>query len=165
MNWAYFHLVINHFPIIGVIIGTLILLAGMLFSNQGVKISGLATVLFAALMAILAYLTGNPAEEAVKVVPDVAKSLVSRHEEIASIGMYLLIPAGLLSALTLFSIWKKEKSVHFLFIITLVLSLISSLAMVYVGRTGGQIRHSEFRSAATKQYIIDHQNDKEEDED
>jgi uncharacterized membrane protein len=164
MNWAYFHLVINHFPIIGILIGTMILIAGMIFNNTGVKISGLGTIVFAALMAIVAYLTGNPAEEAVKAIPDVAKSLVSRHEDIAAVGLYLLIPAGLLATTSLYSIWKKERSVRFLIILTLALSLISSAAMVYVGRTGGQIRHSEFRNEATKQYIIEHQNDKEEDD-
>jgi uncharacterized membrane protein len=164
MNWAYFHLVINHFPIIGVIIGSMLLVAGMVFKNQGVKISGLGTIVFAAIMAVVAYLTGDPAEEAVKGLTDVAKSLVSRHEDFATIGMYILIPAGLMAAMTLYSTWKKEKSVHFLIILTLILSLISSGAMVFVGRTGGQIRHSEFRNDAVKQYIIDHQNDKEEDD-
>ena len=159
MNWAYFHLVINHFPIIGVIIGTLLLIAGLIFNNQGVKISGLFTILFAAFMSILAYMTGDPAEEAVEGLADVAKSLVSKHEGLATIGMYLIIPAGLMAAVSLYSIWKKEKAVKFLVMITLVLSLISSGMMIYIGRTGGQIRHSEFRNAATKQYIIDHQND------
>ncbi len=164
MNWAYFHLVINHFPIIGVIIGTLLLVAGMVFNNQGVKISGLGTVAFSAIMSILAYVTGNPAEEVVRAMPDAAGSLISRHEGLASIGMYLIITAGLMAGVSLYSIWKKEKSVRFLLIITLVLALISSGAMVYIGRTGGQIRHSEFRDAATKQYMIDHKNDVEDDD-
>jgi riboflavin transporter FmnP len=114
-------------------------------------------------MAVAAFLTGNPAEKVVENIPDVAKSLVSRHEDIASVGMYLLIPTGILAALTLYSIWKKEKSVKFLVIITLILSLISSIAMVFVGRTGGQIRHTEFHNESVKQYIIQHKNDVEED--
>ncbi|MEI6062281.1 MAG: DUF2231 domain-containing protein [Bacteroidota bacterium] len=163
MNWAYFHLVINHFPIIGVIIGTLLLFAGLVFKNQGVQISGLATLVFATLAGILAYLTGNPAEELARTLPDSAQSLVSRHEEIASIAMYLLFPAGLLAAVTLFIMWKKEKATRMLLLLTLALSVISCAVMVYVGRTGGQIRHSEFRDDATKQYMIQHQYDKEED--
>jgi uncharacterized membrane protein len=160
MNWAYIHVILNHFPIVGIIIGTLILIAGMIFKNEGVKISGLGTILFAALAGIVVDLTGDPAKEAVNGMPDIVQSLISRHEDIASISLFLLIPAGLLAALTLYSIWKKEKSIRFLMIITLVLSIISCGAMIYVGRTGGQIRHTEFRNDATKQYIIDHQNDK-----
>ena len=164
MNWAYVHVIINHFPIVGVIIGTVILIAGMVFKNEGIKISGLGTIVFAALMAVVTDLTGDPAKEAVKGLPDVVQSLVNKHEDIASIALFLIIPAGLMAALTLYSIWKKEKSVNFLLIITLVLSLVSCGAMTYVGRTGGQIRHTEFRNDATKQYIIDHQNDKAEED-
>jgi len=136
-----------------------------MFNNEGVKISGLGTIVFASIMVVIAYLTGDPAEHAVKGLPDVANSLISRHEDIATVSMYLLIPAGLLASLTLYSIWKKERSVKFLILITLVFSLISSASLVYTGRTGGQIRHSEFRDSSVKQYIIDHQGDIDEDED
>ena len=159
MNWAYFHMLINHFPIIGVFIGTLLLIAGLLYRNQGVQISGLGIVVFAGLTFILAYLSGDPAKEAVKGLPEVAQSLVNRHEDIASVGMYLLIPAVILAALSLYSIRKNEKSVQFLIIITLVLSVVSSVAMFYVGHTGGQIRHTEFRSDSSGKYILEHQKD------
>lgn len=162
MNWAYLHVIVNHFPIVGVIIGTLLLSAGMIFKNTGVKISALGTIVFASLMAIIAYLTGDPAGETVSGYPEVAKSLISRHENIATIGMYLMVPAGLFAASSLYSIWKKDKYIRFLIIITLISSLISSVTMTYIGRTGGQIRHTEFRDEAAKQYILEHQNDTEE---
>jgi uncharacterized membrane protein len=159
MNWAYLHLMINHFPIIGVIIGTMLLVAGMVYKNNGVILSGLGTVVFAALSAILAYLTGDPAEHAVKGLSEVHQSLVSLHENIATVAMYLLVPAGLMAAVTFYSIVKKVKTVHFLIVITLILSIISSAAMVYTGRTGGHIRHSEFRNDSVKKYMLEHQND------
>ena len=164
MNWAYSHLLINHFPIVGVIIGTLLLIAGIIFKNEGIKISALGTIIFAALMTIVADLTGDPAREAVKGMPDIVGSLINRHEDMASVALYLIIPAGLMAVLTLYSIWKKERSVNFLLIFALALSLISCVAMSYVGRTGGQIRHTEFRNDATKQYILEHQNDKAEED-
>lgn len=164
MNWAYIHLAINHFPIIGVIIGTTLLVAGMIFNNHGVKISGLGTIVFASLMAIVAYMTGDPAEGVMRNFPDIAKSLISRHENIATIGMYIMFPTGLIAAVSIYSLWKKDKSIRLLILITLVFSLISSGMMVYIGRTGGQIRHSEFMNDATRQYIIEHRNDTEEDD-
>ncbi len=163
MNWAYFHLVINHFPIIGMLIGTMLLLAGVLFKNQGIQISGLGTVVFATLVAIIAYMTGDSAEVAVRNLPDVARSLISRHENIATVSMYVVFPAGLIAALTLFSMWKKEGYFRFLVIMSLVLSFLGSAAIVYTGRTGGHIRHNEFRNDAERKYIIEHQNDVVED--
>jgi len=164
MNWAYLHVIINHFPIVGVIIGTLILIAGMVFKNEGIKISWLGTIVFAALAAVVVDLTGDPARETVRGMPDIVLSLISRHENMAVISLFIIIPAGLMAAVTLYSIWKKVKAVRFLLIMTLIISLISCAAMGYVGRTGGQIRHTEFRNDATKQYIIDHQNDKAEED-
>jgi uncharacterized membrane protein len=158
MSWGYLHMIINHFPIVGTIIGCMLVIAGIVFKNTGVKISGLGTIVFAALMSVIAYLTGDSAENAVQNLPEIAESLINRHEDIATISMYLMIPAGLLASLTIYSIWKKEKSIAFLLVITLVFSLISSAAMVFTGHTGGQIRHTEFRSGASEQYIIDHQN-------
>ncbi len=165
MSWAYLHLLINHFPIVGVIIGSLLLITGLRLKNEGVIISGLGIVVFAAVMAVITYITGDPAKDALKGLPDVAESLINRHEDIATVSMYLLIPAGLLAAMTIYSIWKKERSVTFLLIITIVLSIISSVAMIYAGHTGGQIRHSEFRSDSSRQYLIDHQIDTKESED
>jgi uncharacterized membrane protein len=159
MNWAYLHVIINHFPIVGIIIGTLLLIAGMVFKNEGIKISALGTVVFAALMAVVVDLTGDPARESVRGTPDFVLSLINRHENMAVISLFIIIPAGLMAAVTLYSILKKVKTVRFLLIMTLIFSLISCIAMGYVGRTGGQIRHLEFRNDSTKQYIIDHQND------
>jgi uncharacterized membrane protein len=115
-------------------------------------------------MAIMAYMTGDPAADVMRSFPETIKSLVSRHENIATVGMYLMVTAGLLAASSLFSIWKKDKSSRLLLILTLAFSLISSAIMVYIGRTGGQIRHTEFRDDATKQYIIEHQNDLDEED-
>jgi len=164
MNAAYFHLIVNHFPIIGSIIGTLLLMAGMIFKNEGVKISGLGVLIFATIMALIANLTGDSAKEAVEGLNDVARSLINKHEDIASVALFLIIPSGLLAALSLYSIYKKERSVRFLLLITLVLSMISCAAMAYTGLTGGQIRHTEFRSDAAKKSINEHQNGNEKDD-
>ncbi len=159
MDWVYFHIVINHFPIVGVIIGTVLLAVGMVFKSRGVEISGLGTIVFTSLIAIVAYMSGDPASEIMMDFPGVAKSLISRHENIATVGMYLIVPAGLTAASSLYGIWKKDKSVHFLIIITLIFSLVSLGMMVYIGHTGGQIRHTELREYTAEQYIIRHQND------
>lgn len=164
MDWVYFHLIINHFPIVGVIIGTVLLAVGMIFKSQGIKISGLGTIVFASVVAIVAYMSGDPASNIMMDLPGVAKSLIRRHENIATVGMYLIVPAGLTAASSLYGIWKKDKSVKFLIIITLIFSVISSGMMLYIARTGGQIRHTELWNDATEQYILRHQNDTGEDE-
>jgi uncharacterized membrane protein len=155
MNWAYLHILTNHFPIVGIIIGTLLLISGMVFKNEGITVSGLGTIVFASVMAIVADLTGDPAKDALIKLPGIAESLINRHEDIASASLFLMIPCGLLAGLTIYSIIKKERSVYFLTIITLVLSLVSCVVMGYVGHTGGQIKHDEFRSESSSRFMID----------
>ncbi len=155
MNPAYLHILTNHFPIVGIIIGTLLLITGMVFKNDGIRLSGLGTIIFASVMAIVADLTGDPAKDALRNLPGISESLINRHEDIASVSMFLMIPAGLLAALTIYSIIKKERSVKFLTIITLALALVSCAVMGYVGHTGGQIKHDEFRSTSAIRFMID----------
>jgi uncharacterized membrane protein len=155
MNWAYLHILTNHFPIVGIIIGTLLLISGMVLKNEGIRISGLGTIVFASVMAVVADFTGDPANDALHQLPGISESLVNRHEDIASVSLFLMIPTGLLAVLTIYSIIKKERSVKFLTIITLVLSLVSCVVMGYVGHTGGQIKHDEFRSTSAIRFMID----------
>lgn len=161
MNWGYLHLVLNHFPIVGIILGTMLLVAGLIVKNQGVKGSGLTLVLFAVLSSVATYFTGDPAKDAVQGIPEAADAFINRHEDIATIGMYLMIPAGLLAGMSMYSIWKKERSADFLIIVTLVLSFAASVAFVYTGKTGGLIRHSEFRDDVTIETEINSGNNPE----
>jgi uncharacterized membrane protein len=149
MLGAYPHLLVNHLPILGTIFGIMILIAGMFLKNETVKQTGLATLVFAALSSALALITGDPAGEAVKAIPGISESLIEKHENMAYMALWILIPSGLLSAMAFYSIWKKEKGAKNLVIAALALSLIAAGWMAYVGKTGGQIRHSELRSQSS----------------
>lgn len=143
MHSGYFHLIVNHFPIIGSIIGSLLLLAGIIFNKEDIKLSGLGTLVFAAFMAIPAILTGDPAKEAVEAVEGISKQLIHAHEDIARVGLWAIIPLGIISAMAMYSLVKKERINKYLIIAALLLSIVTSGVMVYVGYTGGKIRHTQ----------------------
>jgi hypothetical protein len=52
MNDAHLHLVVNHFPIIVPIIGTLILITGVLIGSDTVKKTAFGVLILAALLCI-----------------------------------------------------------------------------------------------------------------
>jgi uncharacterized membrane protein len=143
MLGAYPHLLVNHLPILGTFFGIMILIAGLFLKNDTVKQTGLATLVFAALTSGLALFTGDPAGEVVEKLPGISESIIEYHENMAYMSLWILIPSGLLSAMAFYAIWKKEKGAKNLVIAALVLSLITAGWMAYVGKTGGQIRHSE----------------------
>jgi len=149
MNDAHLHMVVNHFPIIGTILGAGILLAGILFKNNTVK--NVAYVLFvvAAVFAAISMATGEGAEEMVEDMPTVGHDIIHEHEEIAeklALSLYVL---GVVSLFGLYANIKKISQAKLAAILTLVISVIAIYFAQLTGTTGGEIRHTEIRANAT----------------
>lgn len=149
MNDAHLHMVVNHFPIIGTILGSGILLAGILFKNNTVK--NVAYVLFvvAAVFAAVSMGTGEGAEEMVEDMPTVGHDIIHEHEEIAeklALSLYVL---GVVSLFGLYANIKKISQAKLAAILTLVISVIAIYFAQLTGTTGGEIRHTEIRDNAT----------------
>ena len=79
MNDAHLHLVVNHFPIIGTILGLGILITGMLFKNNSVKNTAYILFIVAAIFAAFSMGTGEGAEELVEELPSVGKEIIHEH--------------------------------------------------------------------------------------
>ena len=67
MDFAHLHLMFNHVPVVGVVLGSFVLLWGALRRSKDVVSVGLVTMILTALVAIPVYLTGETAEEMVEV--------------------------------------------------------------------------------------------------
>lgn len=165
MNGAHFHLLVNHMPIVGTILGFLILLSGIVIKNNTVKQTGLATLIFAALSSGLALLTGDPAGETVENLPGITEAMIEHHESIAYSSLWALVPMGLLAALAFYSILKKEKAGNTLALVTLTLAVVSIGMMSWTGLTGGEIRHTEIRKDAVMAAPADNINTSEQEDD
>lgn len=147
MNLTHFHLLLNHLPILGSFFGILIFLSGYVFKELPVRKAGLGIFIFAAIMAIPAYFTGKPAENAIKNLPDIAKGMIERHETVAVVALGCILALGMLSAVVFYLITCKKGKTKILMTSILILSLITFGLMAWTARTGGQIRHSEIRPA------------------
>ena len=150
MNQAHVHLLLTHLPIVGSLLGVLALLAGFAFRSEPVKRTALGLFLFAALAAIPTFLTGEGAEEVVENLPGVQESLIGRHEDMASIFIWLVSGLGLLSLATLAASFKSNSISKALYPVTLVVSLATMGVATQVGATGGQIRHTEIGGATVQ---------------
>ena len=148
MNDAHIHLLINHIPIIGLIIGVLILLFGIIFKSSLTKKIALAVVLCCVFLAIPSFSTGEEAEEVIEHMSSMTKEthhLIHEHEEKAELFMPFAWILIVLSLVTLFFEWKKKKFASYLSILTLVVGLIAIYIVREVGTTGGEITHPEIR--------------------
>ena len=146
MNQAHLHLIVNHLPIVGLLLGILILVAGMLLKNNTVKKTALGVFVFAALCAIPAYLTGEGAEETVENLAGVGEDMMETHEELANIFLWIAIALGGLALFTFWTDRAQKKSASTLYVLTLIAALGAMVFAQRVGTSGGNIRHTEIRS-------------------
>lgn len=146
MNDAHFHLVVNHLPIVAVLIGFLVLLAGLIMKKPQVKNTALGIFIFSALTALVAFLTGEGAEEIVENLPGISETLIHQHEEYAELFLTMMLILGGVSLITLFLQYKKMSFSKYGFIAVLLLSMVSIGVAKYVGTSGGEITHIEIRS-------------------
>lgn len=148
MNDAHLHLIVNHFPIVGTAIGLLVLIVGYLIKNQQVKATSLGIFIFSALAAIAANYTGDGAEEIVEKIPGITKSLIHDHEEYAEQFFTLSLILGGAALITLFLQIKKLGLAKYGYILVVILAISSLVSANYVGKSGGEIRHTEIREAS-----------------
>ncbi len=151
MDSTHLHLMLNHFPIIGTIIGTGIMAYGYITQSDSTKRAALWTWVIMALLAIPVFLTGEPAEERVEDIPGVSEAIIGQHEDAAELALWVMEAMGLLSLVTIFVGFKRENTKKILVGATFALSLISFGLMARTGYLGGQIRHTEIRSGAAAQ--------------
>lgn len=165
MNQAHLHLLFNHAPIIGALIGMLTLTSGYLFKNNYIKRTALGIFVFSAVAAIPAFLTGEGAEDAVENLPGVTKDLIEKHEEMGEIFIWLIAALGVLSLLTFFTDLAKNSFSKILYIVTLLLSLATTIVAQQIGTSGGEIRHTEIRAGAPMPVNTDGGEENEKDKD
>lgn len=146
MDSTHLHLLLNHFPIIGTILGTGVMAYGYFTKSEATKKAALLTWALMALITIPVFLTGEPAEESVENLPGVSEAIIHEHEEAADLALWVMEALGALSLVALVIPSGKEKTARTLVGVAFALSLVSFGLMARTGYLGGQIRHSEIRS-------------------
>lgn len=149
MDLTHLHLLLNHFPVLGVIFGFLILLWGILRGFEEVKTVGLFTLVLTAVFAVPVYLTGEPAEEAVENLSGVSEQIIELHEDSALISFILAIITGVLAlAALIFKRFSSAAAARIPIIAALLLSFVTGVFIARTANLGGEIRHTEIRRAA-----------------
>lgn len=147
MSLVHFHLLLNHLPIIGIPLVTGFLVYGIIRRQRDVQRAALVGFLLLAVLTLPAYLTGEPAEEAIEHAPGVATALIGRHETLATIAMSLTAGLGVLAALGLFLSRRDRPVPRFVLTGGVTLSVLAIGVLIPTGYYGGQIRHEEIRAA------------------
>jgi uncharacterized membrane protein len=147
MSAVHLHLMLNHVPVVGTIIGILLLAVALLRrSSELAKVTlGLFALLGAAALAV--FLTGEPAEELVEKLPGFSEAITHAHEEVAELAVVASVGLGVL-ALAALALFRGRALPRWVIAGGLALAIVAGGLMGYTGYLGGQVRHTEVRAAA-----------------
>jgi predicted small integral membrane protein len=143
MNGAYWHLAINHIPVLITPIGFLLLAGGLIRKSKDLAQAGYVALIVVAIMVYPVMKTGGMAAHMVHNLPGIEGAKIHDHFEAAD---DMLWPAIILGVLSLFGLWKSARSENVpkaLSVLVLLGSLLLSGWMAEVAHLGGLIRHPE----------------------
>ena len=144
MDTAHFHLVLNHLPVLGTLLGAVGLAYGLWRKSHDVVAFSLGLFVLSGLAAGAAYLTGEGAEEVVERAVGTSEVLLEQHEDAS---FYALIGAGVLSVFALATLAFFRKTVpRTVSAVLLVLAVGVGGLMAWTANLGGQIRRPELRN-------------------
>ena len=148
MNLAHLHLLLNHFPIIGTLVGLGLFLISLTGRNEDLRRASLIIFAFMALLALPAFFSGVGAVGAIQELPGVSRDLIDRHEGAAILALFFMEITGALSLAGLWRSHQFSRPARWNVTALLLFSLLTAGLMARVGTTGGDIRHPEISATS-----------------
>src|SRR3982751_2834044 len=135
---------VNHFPVILVMVGTFAILLAMLRGQRASWLYGTISLAMAAVTVIPTYFTGEPAEHALARPWYVTRGIIHTHEDAARISAILVLVAGLVAMIAWRRLVRYPREVRMpgtLRTALLVTALAASASIGYASWLGGKIVH------------------------
>jgi hypothetical protein len=146
MDLTHVHLLLNHFPTIGTIIGLGLLIVSLIGKSEDLKRASLVVFLGIALLTIPTYVTGNAAQESMGRNEGVSKTLIETHEAAALQALPFMELTGALAWLGLWQFRRVSRLSKWNTGAVVVLSIVTLGLMARAADMGGEIRHPEIRA-------------------
>src|SRR5207247_11120033 len=90
VNLAHLHLLLNHFPSVGTVIGLGLFVGALVTKNDGLERTSMLVLLLIAVSALPVDFSGNAALEAIQSRPGVSKEVVARHEDVVLVAFVVV---------------------------------------------------------------------------
>lgn len=148
MNLAHIHLLLNHFPTVGMVIGVSLFIVALIARSDDLKRASMGVFLLIALIAMPTYMSGNAAQERLKDVSGVSEALIIAHQSWALLAFIVIEIAGTIAWLALWKYRRTDKFAAWHMPAMLILSVLTLALMGYAASIGGEIRHPEILDPA-----------------
>jgi uncharacterized membrane protein len=154
MSATHLHLLLNHFPTVGFIIGFGLFVIGLAAKSDHLKVASLVVMVVISLVTIPVFVTGGEAAQALcseanvpGPCPDegVSRTLIEMHEGAALWSLLLMVLTGAFAWLGLWHHRRLSKIPTTNVLAILILSVVTVAASARAANLGGEIRHPEIR--------------------
>ena len=148
MNVVHVHLVATHLPVTGIIFGFCLLMWGVRRrSGEIVRVSW-GWFVVCALLALPAYLSGEPTAELVKGLVGVKPEAIEQHEELAEAALAGVLVVGVVSLAALIVFRSRREPPGWSVLLILLLVVLAGGLLGWTANLGGRIRHPEMQTTA-----------------
>jgi uncharacterized membrane protein len=144
---VHLHLLLNHFPTVGMIVGFGVFLLGLVKKSDDLRRGALAVLFAIALLSLPAYMTGYSAQRAVKGLPEVSAGVVSLHQRSALMALMFMEATGVIAWYGLWYSRRRGSPGRRNTALVLLFSVVTIGLMASTANVGGEIRHPEIYSS------------------
>lgn len=145
MTADHWHLIFIHLPIIGTILSSFLLIAGLLIKNNRLKIISVSVIVVMSVLGFIVHETGPKTEISLTDL-NLNQQAIQAHEAAARPAFIIHSMVGALSLIALALYSDRKKAFNVLGVIVVSLSLSAAGLMSYAGYLEGKIRHHELNA-------------------
>ena len=147
---VHLHLLLNHFPTVGMIVGFAVFLLALAKKSEDLKCGGLAVLFVIALLSLPTYMTGYSAQKSVKVMPGVSQGVIDLHQRSALMALMFMEATGVAAWYGLWYSRGRRPAGAGNTAVVLLLAAVTIGLMASAANVGGEIRHPEILSTANE---------------
>ena len=149
----YVHVLINHMPVFGLLIGAVALFIAILLRSRPARVTALAVVCLSAASAWPVYHYGEAGYDRIKSMSDSAgEQWLDEHQRRAEEFILLYYMLAVLAAGAIAVPPDMPRTGITLTIVILALALGTFAVSGWIAFPGGQVRHKEFRTSPPPEY-------------
>jgi len=140
---VHIHLLLNHFPTVGMIVGSGLFLLGLLKRSEDLKRGALAVFFAIALIALPTYMSGYSAQKSLRGVRTVSQDVINFHQRSALLALIFMEATGIVAW---YGLWHSRRRASMGPRITAAAVLLSAVTIGLMGSAaniGGEIHHPE----------------------
>jgi cell division protein FtsW (lipid II flippase) len=134
------HLLLNYYPAIGIILGTIIFIGAIRFRSLPAQRFALKLVFFFALLTLAVVLTGEIASHAVEPYSPARANAVASHKVIATATFLAVVATGIAALVALIRGRRDPERGKGIYTIFIILAVLSSVLLVTTILRGRQIK-------------------------